>query len=78
MTETAISIYYELTTLMNTIKLPMAKWAASCNELKDIWKAEGREVQSTAQALGVDWDTESDMLSVDPRGILEKTEWACN
>jgi hypothetical protein len=26
----AISIYYELTALMKTIKLPMAKWATSC------------------------------------------------
>jgi len=33
----AIGIYYELTTLMKTVKLPMAKWAASCDELKDIW-----------------------------------------
>jgi len=69
----AISIYYELTTLMKTIKLPMAKWAASCDELKDIWKAEGREVQRTTQALEVEWDTESDTLSVDSRDILDKT-----
>jgi len=29
----AISIYYELSALIKTIKLPMAKWATSC-ELK--------------------------------------------
>jgi len=43
----AINIYYELTALMKTIKLPMAKWAISCEELKGIWKAEGQEVQKT-------------------------------
>jgi hypothetical protein len=31
-----ISIYYELTALMKTIKLLMAKWATSCEELKEI------------------------------------------
>jgi len=30
----AISIYYELTALMKAIKLPMTKWATSCEELK--------------------------------------------
>jgi len=46
----AISIYYELSALMKTIKLPMAKWATSCEELKGIWKAEGQEIQKTTQA----------------------------
>ena len=36
-----ISIYYELGALMKTIKLPMAKWATSCEELKEIWKGRG-------------------------------------
>jgi len=53
----AISIYYELTTLMKTIRLPMDKWATSCKELKEIWKAEGQEIQGTTQALGIDWNT---------------------
>ena len=56
----AISIYYELSALMKTIKPPMAKWATSCEELKEIWKAEGQEIQRTTQDLGVDWNTESD------------------
>ena len=33
-----ISIYYEHSALMKTIKLSMAKWATSCEELKEIWK----------------------------------------
>jgi hypothetical protein len=68
----AISLYYELTALMKTIKLPMAKWATNCEELKAIWKAEGQEIQETTQALGIDWNTESDKLSVDPRDILDE------
>jgi hypothetical protein len=66
-----IGIYYELTTLMETIKLPLAKWATSCEERKEIWKAEVQEIQRTTQALGFDWNTESDTLSVDPRDILD-------
>jgi hypothetical protein len=59
--------------LMKTIKLPMAKQATSWQELKEIWKAEGQEIQKKTLALGVDWNTEFDMLSVDPREILDKT-----
>jgi len=51
----------------------MAKWAIRCEELKGIWKAEGQEIQKTTQALGVDWNTESDTLSVDARDIVDKT-----
>jgi len=69
----AISIYYELSALMKTIKLPMAKWATSCEEQKEIWKAEDQEIQRTTQALGVDWNTESETILVDPRDILDKT-----
>jgi hypothetical protein len=69
----AISLYYELTALMKTNKLPMAKWGTKSEELKGIWKAEGQEIQGTARALVIDWNTGSDTLSVDPRDILDKT-----
>ena len=65
----AISFYYELTVLMKNIKLPMAKWATSCEELKETWKAEGQEIQRTTQALGVGWNTDSDTLSVNSRDM---------
>jgi hypothetical protein len=39
----AIRVYYDLTTLMKTIKLPMAKWATSCEELR---KFGGQRVQT--------------------------------
>ena len=69
----AISIFYELSALLKTIKLPMDKRATSCEEEKGIWKAEGQEIQRTTQALGVHLNTESDTLSVDPRDIKDKT-----
>jgi hypothetical protein len=69
----AIGIYYELTAMMKTIKLPMGKWATSFEELKEIWKPYGQEIQKTTQALGVDWHAESDTLSVDVRDISDKT-----
>jgi len=74
----AISIYYEFSDLMKTIKLPMARWATSCEELKEIWKMEGQEIQRTTQALGVDWNTETDTLSMDPRDISDKKHKARN
>jgi hypothetical protein len=70
----AIIIYYELTALMKTIELQVAKWATSSEELEGFWKAEGQEIQKTTQALDVDWNTESDTLSVDPRNIMDKTK----
>jgi hypothetical protein len=39
----AIRIYYELTALMETIKLPLAKWATISEEPKGIWNAEGQK-----------------------------------
>jgi len=63
---------------MKTIKLPLAKWATSSEELKKNWKAAGQEIQRTTQALGVDWNTETDTLLVDPRDILDKTTRARN
>jgi len=68
------SVFYELSALMKTIKLPMAKWATSCEEVKEIWNAEGQEIQRTTQAFRLDWNTEPYTLSVDPSDILDKTK----
>jgi len=73
----AISIYYELSALMKTIKLPMAKWATSCEELQGIWKAEGQEIHRMTQALGVDWNTESDSQWIPGTSRLNNTR-PCN
>ena len=69
----AIDIYYEMTALMKIIKLRIAKWATSCEELKEIWKTECQGIQKTTQALGLDWNTDSETLSLNSRNILDKT-----
>ena len=51
----AIDTYYEFNALIRTIELPMAKWATSCQEPKEIWRVEVQEIQRTTQPLGVDW-----------------------
>ena len=47
----AIGIYYEISALMKTIKLQIAKWTTSGEELKEIRKVEVQEIQRTTQAL---------------------------
>ncbi|KAJ4447481.1 hypothetical protein ANN_09488 [Periplaneta americana] len=42
-----ISLYYEITGLMNIFSLPMAKWATNSEQLRCIWEAEGRESRLT-------------------------------
>ena len=68
----AIMVCYKLTALMKTIKLPMGMWATSCEEAKEIWRAEGQDIQGMTQALGIDWNTDSDTLSLYSRDILDK------
>jgi hypothetical protein len=67
----AINLYYELSSLMKTIRLPMDKWSTNSEDLKEVWKAEGQEVLGTTQVLGIDWNTESDTLWVDPSNTLD-------
>jgi hypothetical protein len=40
----AITIYYELATLMKLINFPLAKWASNSEQLKAIWRAEGQDI----------------------------------
>jgi len=56
----AITIYCELTALMKLIKFPMAKWASNSDQLKAIWRAEGQDIETQTQVLGVNWNTETD------------------
>jgi hypothetical protein len=32
-----INLYYELTSMMNQTRLPMAKWATFSHRLKEVW-----------------------------------------
>jgi len=56
----AITIYYELTALMKLINFPLAKRASKSDQLKAVWMAEGRDIETQTQVLGVNWETETD------------------
>jgi len=62
-------LYDELIHLMNRIRLPIAKWPTNSTHLKDVWRAEGVNFKEVTQTLGIDWDTESDTFSMEPRDV---------
>ena len=41
-----ITIFSEITSLMNTIHLPMYKWATNSTHLQDIWRTKGLPLQT--------------------------------
>ena len=61
------NLYYELIYLMTRIRLPMAKCTTNSKHLKDGWRTEGVDLKDVTQTLPIDWDTESDTLSMEPR-----------
>jgi len=61
-TNGVITIYYELTTFMRQISLPMGKWASISETLKNTWRVGGLENKSTTQVLGVSSDTVRDTM----------------
>ncbi|XP_023711286.1 uncharacterized protein LOC111866509 [Cryptotermes secundus] len=67
-----IALYYELTSLMRQIPLPMAKWASISTHLKTVWTAEGQRFDAETQVLGIDWNTETDTFSIDHEVITNK------
>jgi hypothetical protein len=54
------NLYNELISLMNQIRLPIAKWATNSKQLKEVWRTDGADFIEITQTLGIDWDTESD------------------
>jgi hypothetical protein len=68
----AITMYYELTTMMRLINLPLAKWATNAKLLKTNWKAEGQNVEAQTLVLGVSWDPEADCLYTDADEMISK------
>jgi hypothetical protein len=76
--DAVISLYYELTFLMNKIRLPMAKWATSSPMLKEVWKADDLECKVVTEVLGIGWDTESDTLHKPPRCYRRTRRRPCN
>ena len=47
-----VTIFSEVTSLMNTIHLPMYKWATNSTHLQDIWRTQGLPLQTETQVLG--------------------------
>jgi len=68
----AIKVYYELSSMMKLINLPLAKCATNAEQLTTIWKAEGQSVEARTQVLGVSWNKESDCLYTDANEMTEK------
>ncbi|KAJ4437633.1 hypothetical protein ANN_17778 [Periplaneta americana] len=66
-----ISLYYELTQLMNIFSVPMAKWATNSEKLRCIWEAEDRKIDTDTQVLVGRWNTSSDTFYIDHRDITE-------
>jgi hypothetical protein len=69
--DAVIKLHYELISLMNQIRLPMAKWATSSPTLKEMRKDDDLEYKVVTQVLGIGWDTESDTFSIDPTDTTE-------
>jgi len=69
--EKLTTIYGQLTAMMNTIHLPMSKWATNSTTLQIEWQAEGLSTQTETQVLGVDWYSESDTFSLSSSAALK-------
>jgi len=66
-------IFFEVTSLMNTIHLPMYKWATNSTHLHDIWRTQSLPLQTERQVLGMDWDTQPDTIHIDHTDIAGAT-----
>jgi len=64
-----ITIFFEVTSLMNTVHLPMYKWSTNSTHLQDIWRSECLQLQTETQVLGMDWETQSDTIHIDHTDI---------
>jgi len=49
-----ITIFFEVTSLMNTVHLPMYKWSIKFTHLQDIWRTQCLPLQTETQVLGMD------------------------
>jgi len=64
-----VTIFFEVTSLVNTIHLPMCKWATNTTHLRDIWWTQGLPLQTETQVLGIDCDTQSETIHIDHTDI---------
>ena len=68
----AITIYYEMTSLLKQIRMSLAKWVINSQLLKSIWRTEGHESKQEVRVLGVGWDIESDSLVFDHHDVTDR------
>ena len=59
------TIFSVVTSLLNTIRLSMYKWATNSTHLEDTWRTQVLPLQTVTQLFGMGWDTQSDTLHVD-------------
>ena len=69
-----VTIYYELTSLLKQLRFHLSKWATNSSQLIEIWRAEGREITSNTQVLGISWNTEKDTFALDHREVTDKVK----
>ena len=62
-------IFFEVTSLMNTVHLPMYKWATNSTHLQDICWTQDLPLQTKTQILGTDRETQSDTIHIDHTDI---------
>jgi len=60
---------FEVTSLMNTVHLPMYKWATNSTHLQEIWRTKFLPLQTETQVQGMDWETQSDRIHIDHSDI---------
>jgi hypothetical protein len=51
-----ITIFSEVTSLLNTIHLPMYKWATKSTHLQDSWRTQGLPLLTLTQVRGMGWE----------------------
>jgi len=64
-----VTIFFEDTSLVDTIHPPMCKWATNSTHLQDIWRTQSLPLQTETHFLGIDWDTQSDTIHIDHTDI---------
>ena len=59
-----VTIFFQVTSLMNTIHLTVYKWATNSTHLQHIWQTQGLPLQTETQVIGIDWDTQPDTIHI--------------
>lgn len=66
----AVVIYYELTNILELIKLPLSKWVLNLIALREVWKAQGMDIRFETSVLGDSWNTKEDYRTFNKNQII--------